>query len=202
MWGELVFRIIRAIIGFIVAGVVLLSIAFVLSDNSLDDIKIFTKKEIEHDGEHRKETVKVDRVVDGDTIIVTTKKGKEERVRLLLIDTPESVHPYKDKELYGEESSDYAKEILHKGDQVTLEIGELERDQYDRLLAYVWIGKINFNKTMVEKGYARVGYVFEPNTKYLDEFLEAERRAKEKKLNIWSVKDYVTEDGFDMSVVE
>lgn len=195
-------RIIRAFISFIVAGVVLFTIAFMLNGNSIDDFKTFSKKEKSSHGEHRKEIVSVERVVDGDTIIVKNKKGKEERVRLLLIDTPESVHPYQEKELYGEESSDYAKEILHKGDEVMLEIGELERDKYDRLLAYVWIGKLNFNKVMVEKGYARVGYVYEPNTKYLDEFLDVEERARQKKLNIWSVKDYVTDDGFDMSVVE
>jgi len=148
--------------------------------------------------EHQAEVV---RVVDGDTVIVQTEDGEEERVRLLLIDTPESVHPTEPEQLFGKESSEYAKEILREGDVVELEVGNPERDRYDRLLAYVWIDGVNFNQLMIEKGYARVAYVYEPNTKYLKEFEEAERRAKEEKENIWSVDGYVTDDGFDMSVV-
>lgn len=146
-------------------------------DAFLDYVKEFTQEEIELE-EHE---AKIVRVVDGDTVIVETKEGIEERIRLLLIDTPESVHPQKEKELFGEESSDYAKEMLQEGDVVTLEIGNPERDRYDRLLAYIWVDDVNFNQHMIEKGYARVGYVYEPNTKHLEEFHEAEQKAKEKK---------------------
>lgn len=149
--------------------------------------------------EHEAEIV---RVVDGDTIVVNTKDGVEERVRLLLIDTPESVHPTEPEQLFGKESSDYAKEILREGDVVELEVGESPRDRYGRLLAYVWIDGVNFNQLMIERGYARVAYVYEPNTKYLEEFKEAEEVAKKNKLNIWSIEGYVKDDGFDMSVVD
>lgn len=142
------------------------------------------------------------RVIDGDTISVLTAEGDEERVRLLLIDTPESVHPTDPIEKFGPESSEYAKDFFDKGEKVTLEIGEKERDHYGRLLAYVWKNGINFNKHMIEKGYARIAYVEEPNTKYIDEFREAEIKAKKEKVNIWSVPGYVTDDEFDMSVVE
>ena len=148
--------------------------------------------------EHEAEVV---RVVDGDTVIVKTDEGAEERVRLLLIDTPESVHPTEPEQLFGKESSEYAKEVLKEGDVIKLEIGKPERDRYDRLLAYIWIDDVNFNQLMIEKGYARVGYVYEPNTKYLNEFEKAEREAKDERKNIWSIDGYVTEDGFDMSVV-
>jgi|SRR5690625_1445348 len=142
------------------------------------------------------------RVVDGDTIIVITEDGVEERVRLLLIDTPESVHPNGEVEKYGPESSDYAKEYFEGVRKVTLEIGENERDDYDRLLAHVWVDGENFNLHMVEKGYARVAYVYEPNTNYVDEFREAEKQAEKDGLNIWSIEGYVTDKGFDMSVVD
>lgn len=141
------------------------------------------------------------RVIDGDTVVVKTDKGEEERIRLLLIDTPESVHPTEPEQLFGKESSDYAKEVLREGDIVKLEVGNPERDHYERLLAYIWIDDINFNQLMIEKGYARVGYVYEPNTKYLKEFEEAEIKAKNKKENIWSIDGYVKDDGFDMSVI-
>lgn len=140
-------------------------------------------------------------IIDGDTFIVKTYDDAIEKVRLLLIDTPESVHPKEEKQLFSEEVLEYIESIVQKGDKITLELGEKERDKYDRLLAYVWVNNINLNKQLVEKGYARVAYVYEPNMKYLDEFLEAEKRAKEKKLNIWSIDGYVTERGFDMSVI-
>jgi len=130
-----------------------------------------------------------------------TAEGEEERVRLLLIDTPESVHPENPTEKYGPEASNYAKEYLKAGDKVTLEIGNPERDDYGRLLAYIWKDGVNFNQHMIEQGYARVAYVFEPNTKYLDDFLEAQDKAKAEGRNIWSVDGYVTENGFDMNAV-
>ncbi|MEB6549286.1 thermonuclease family protein [Heyndrickxia sporothermodurans] len=146
------------------------------------------------------------RAVDGDTVIVRFSegdlKGKEERIRLLLIDTPESVHPSKEPEWLGKESSDYAKQYLKEGQKVTVEIGNPERDRYDRLLGYIWVDGVNFNQHMIEKGYARVAYVYPPNTKYLEEFEKAEEKAKKKKVGIWGVSGYVTEKGFDMSVIQ
>lgn len=140
-------------------------------------------------------------IIDGDTFVVKTYDDAIEKVRLLLIDTPESVHPKEEKQLFSEEVLEYIESIVQKGDKITLELGEKERDKYDRLLAYVWVNNINLNKQLVEKGYARVAYVEEPNTKYLEEFIQAENVAKENKCNIWSIDGYVTDSGFDMSVI-
>lgn len=144
-----------------------------------------TNKELE------KNEVTVAHVVDGDTISVILSNGEKESVRLLLIDTPESVHPNKPVQPFGKEASNFAKETLQEGQTVTLEKGNPERDKYGRLLGYIWIDDTNFNQLMIEKGYARVAYVYEPNTKYLDEFKKAEHKAKERKLNIWSIPGYV-----------
>lgn len=149
-----------------------------------------------------KDEVLIGRVIDGDTVLVINNEGEEERVRLLLIDTPESVHPTKPEELFGKESSDYAKNYLKQGQKVVLERGDPEKDKYGRTLGYIFVDGINFNQHMIEKGYARVAYVYEPNTKYLDEFKKAEKKAREQRLNIWSIDGYVTDKGFDMSVVE
>jgi len=191
----------KLLIGAITAVVILggsyLGISKSNTNSLVDSIQNVFKEEIILE-KHEAEVI---RVIDGDTIIVKTDEGVEERVRLLLIDTPESVHPTEPEQLFGKESSDYAKEIIKEGDVVTLEVGNPERDHYDRLLAYVWIDDVNFNQLMIENGYARVGYIYEPNTKYLNEFEESEINAKNKKENIWSIDGYVTEDGFDMSVV-
>lgn len=182
-----------------------------LGDYNVTDIE----NQIEATKEKGKETVKnvkdkfladneviITRVIDGDTVYVLNNKGKEEKVRLLLIDTPETSHPDKPAQLFGEEAKEYAKRYLRQGTKAVLEKGVQDTDKYGRTLGYLFVDGVNFNKHMVEKGYARVAYVYEPNTKYLDEFLEAEKRAREKKLNIWSIDGYVTERGFDMSVVE
>ncbi|WP_121605973.1 thermonuclease family protein [Virgibacillus sp. Bac332] len=137
-----------------------------------------------------RERVTIDRVVDGDTVKVQLPSGEIETVRLLLIDTPESVHPDKPVQPYGKEASDFAEDTLKEGQTVTLEKGDPERDKYDRLLGYIWIDDVNFNQLMIEKGYARVAYVYEPNTKYLDELKTAEEKAEEKRSNIWSIDGY------------
>lgn len=172
------------------------------TDNITNDVEDhFAGKEDKNYNLDREEVV-ISKVIDGDTIDVIRPDGKSERIRLLLIDTPESVHPDEPVEKYGPESSDYAKDYFNVGDDVILEIGNPERDKYDRLLGYIWKDGVNFNKHMVEKGYARIAYVYEPNTKYLDEFEKAEKKAKENKDKIWSIDNYVTYDGFDMSVVD
>lgn len=167
------------------------------SNKYINDVKNVFTEEIELD-EH---IVNVVRVIDGDTIVIKMENGKEETVRLLLIDTPESVHPTEPEQIYGEESSDFAKSKVKEGDTIKIEVGNPERDKYERLLAYVWLDDINFNELMIKKGYARVGYIYEPNTKYLNDFRKAEDKAKKTSKNIWSIDGYVTDNGFDMSVV-
>ncbi|SFQ33818.1 micrococcal nuclease [Salibacterium halotolerans] len=78
-------------------------------------------------------------VVDGDTVTVDMDKGGEETLRLLLIDTPETVHPDEPVQPYGPKASKYAKELLPEGKDVTVEIDTTIRDDYDRFLAYLWV---------------------------------------------------------------
>ncbi|WP_247747049.1 thermonuclease family protein [Alkalihalobacillus sp. BA299] len=70
------------------------------------------------------------RVVDGDTIIVKLESWQEERVRLLLVDTPETVHPDKEVQPFGPESSEFAKNIMPVRETVRLELDVSERDKY------------------------------------------------------------------------
>lgn len=141
------------------------------------------------------ETVAIDSVVDGDTVKVHYQ-GKLETVRLLLIDSPESVHPTKPVQPFGKDASMYLKALLKKGETVQLEVGNPSRDDYGRLLGYIWVDGELLNERIVSYGYARVAYIIPPNTKYLDELLKAQEQAQERKTGIWSIEGYVTNEGF------
>ena len=109
-------------------------------------------------------------MVDGDTIIVDYN-GVEETVRLIGVDTPESVHPDASKNTEaGYAASKYTSTFL-AGAQVELEFDVQQRDQYGRLLAYVYLDGEMFNKRLLETGYASLA-TYPPNVKYVDEFTE------------------------------
>lgn len=126
---------------------------------------------------------KVTRVVDGDTIIVDFN-GKEERVRLIGVDTPESVHPDATKNVEeGKIVSNFTKDRL-EGKEVALEFDVQERDHYGRLLAYVWFGGEMFNKVLLREGYAQVA-TYPPNVKYVDEFTKVQEGARKNNKGFW-----------------
>lgn len=141
------------------------------------------------------ESVTVRSVIDGDTLKIDYK-GKVETVRLLLIDSPESVHPSKPVQPFGVDASKYLKSLLKENSTVKIEFGEVARDKYDRLLAYIWVNDIFVNERMVEFGYARVAYINPPNIKYLDQLLTAQEKAQNQKTGIWSIEGYVTDEGY------
>jgi micrococcal nuclease len=94
---------------------------------------------------------KVIRVVDGDTIVVDYQ-GKYEKVRLLCINTPESVHPDKKQNIpMGKVASEYTKSKL-KGQYINLEFEGKRRGNYGRLLCYVIVDGDNFNIELVREG--------------------------------------------------
>ncbi|WP_343032855.1 stalk domain-containing protein [Cytobacillus depressus] len=131
----------------------------------------------------------VTKVVDGDTVKVSLN-GKEETIRLLLIDTPETVHPTKPVEPFGKEASDFAKQLMPPGKAVKVELDVSERDKYGRLLAYVYADGRMVNELLLEKGLARVAYVYVPNTRYVDQFREIQTKAQKQQIGIWSLENY------------
>ncbi|MBC1920301.1 endonuclease [Listeria booriae] len=141
--------------------------------------------------------VKLDRVIDGDTLAVKMDgDNTSHKVRLLLIDTPESVKPNTPVQPYAKEASNRMKELVQGKDlQLEYDAGGAT-DKYGRILAYVYANKKQLNETMVREGFARVAYVYKPNTRYLTELNAAQAFAKEEKRNIWSKKGYVTDRGF------
>ncbi|GGG17902.1 thermonuclease family protein [Paenibacillus abyssi] len=144
---------------------------------------------------------KVLKVSDGDTMTILIN-GKKETIRLLLVDTPESVHPkIPDPQPYAIEASNYAKKMLNNK-KVKIEIDVSERDRYGRLLCYLYIGEKMFNELLLEKGYARVAYVIPPNVKYVDRFRAIQKKAQQQAIGIWSIENYAQEDGFDTNAVK
>ena len=130
-----------------------------------------------------KELYNVVRVVDGDTFIVEYE-GVEERVRLIGIDTPESVHPNEEKNTaFGKEVSNYTKKML-TGKQVALEFDVEKKDKYGRLLAYVYLDGQMYNKILLEKGYAQLS-TYPPNVKYVEDFTNIQKQARTRKNGMW-----------------
>ena len=127
-------------------------------------------------------------VTDGDTIKVVLENGLSEKVRLILVDTPETKHPRLGVQPFGKEASAFTTKEL-TGKQVTLELDVEERDQYGRLLAYVWVGNSLFNEKLLEEGLARVA-VYPPNTRYVDQFRNVQAIAQEAGKGIWSIENY------------
>ncbi|MDR0876135.1 MAG: thermonuclease family protein [Clostridiales Family XIII bacterium] len=124
------------------------------------------------------------RVVDGDTIEVSLD-GVKEKIRLIGVDTPESVHPDAERNVpYGKVATAFTKEHLD-GQTVGLEFDVQERDQYGRALAYVWLGDVMFNKLLLDEGHASVS-TYPPNVKYVDEFTAAQKAAREAGKGQWS----------------
>ena len=136
---------------------------------------------------HReKELYKVVKVIDGDTISVNID-GKIETIRLIGIDSPESVDPRKPVQCFGKEASDKAKQIL-MGKKVRLESDPTQgdKDKYKRLLRYVFLEDgTNFNRPMIEEGFAHE-YTYNAPYKYQDEFKVAELNAREEKRGLWA----------------
>lgn len=143
-----------------------------------------TQKETQIDSNINTTLYEVIRVVDGDTFIISYN-GKDERVRLIGVDTPESVHPDEEKNTeFGDKVSSYSKEML-QGKQVALEFDIDKKDQYDRLLAYVYLDGQMYNKILLEKGYAQVS-TYPPNVKYVDEFIDIQKEARVSKVGMWA----------------
>lgn len=125
------------------------------------------------------QTVTVTRVVDGDTIEVNPPLSWTEDVRLLGVDTPETVDPGEPVEPYGPEASAFTTQQL-EGERVTLIFDQEKTDQYGRTLAYVRISgaSVTFNETLLKQGYAQL-YVVPPNDRFEARFSQAQDQAKQ-----------------------
>ena len=148
------------------------------------------------------EAVTLERVVDGDTIVVLTEDGTEEKVRLLEVNTPESVHSDSSKNNeYGDMASEWTKSMLNGYDTLYLAYDKEREDQYGRTLAYVWLSNSvnanneedirNFclNAMLLSNGMAEC-VIYEPNDYYEDLFQSLESEAISNQIGLWQYDEY------------
>jgi micrococcal nuclease len=126
-------------------------------------------------------------VVDGDTLDVEIG-GTEERVRLIGVDTPESVARDRPVQCYGAEASAYLASLVPAGTAVRLERDAVARDQFGRLLAYVYRAEDDLfvNLALVEQGYADA-VTYGDNEALYPDLVAAEADARDGRRGLWGV---------------
>lgn len=131
------------------------------------------------------------RVIDGDTVEIEMEAGNTEKLRFIGVDTPESVAYDENKNCsYGKVASEYTSKLL-TGKRIKVEYDEDPRDDYARLLGYVYLDDEMINKKLVLEGYA-VAKQYPPNTKYAELFEAAQIEAEKNKNGMWA--DDVTDE--------
>lgn len=135
---------------------------------------------------NEKKEVKFSSCIDGDTARFIMDK-KEIKVRFLAIDTPETNHPKKGEEPYGREAKEYTCDKITNAQKIELEFddGSDEKDKYNRYLAWVYTDGSLLQSELVEKGFAKVAYIY-GNYEYTDELKE---KAKDEKVGMYSEVD-------------
>lgn len=171
-----------------------------LTGCSIDSTSEHTNKEV---SQYQNEQIQIHpvelvKVIDGDTLLVSFDNRKPFRVRLIGVNTPESVHPDNNKNTQeGAAASNYTKSRLKKGQTIYLEYDKDKYDDYDRTLAYVWLDcsavcslndgssklDTNFlaanmlNAELLKNGCAEL-MLIEPNTKYSNLFQSIQNKRK------------------------
>ncbi|HEX7123339.1 MAG TPA: thermonuclease family protein [Gemmatimonadaceae bacterium] len=128
------------------------------------------------------------RVVDGDTLEVRIG-GQVATVRIIGVDTPETVDPRQPVMCYGPEASAYTRQLVDQAaGRILLEKDVSETDRYGRLLRYVWLehpdGRRMLNYELVAQGYAQVS-TYPPDVRYQELFLQAQREAQAAGRGLW-----------------
>jgi micrococcal nuclease len=126
------------------------------------------------------------RVVDGDTIHARVN-GRDEDIRLLGIDTPETHRPNTPVECFGKEATKAIGRLIPPGSAIQLVRDVESRDRYGRLLAYVYRGRDHLfvNLEMARSGYA-AAYTYPPNVAHAEEIVAAAGDARDAGRGLWS----------------
>jgi micrococcal nuclease len=128
------------------------------------------------------DTATVERVIDGDTIVLATG----EKIRYLLVDAPETTNGHDD--CYGANAAQFNTDlVLHKQIELTYDVEKM--DMYGRTLAWVTVDGNDVNKLMVERGYACVLFIKPDGMSRYDEFKMLQADAKANSRGVWGACD-------------
>jgi micrococcal nuclease len=132
--------------------------------------------------------VTVTGVIDGDTIEISPAIDGRQDVRLIGVDTPETVDPRSEVQPYGPEASRFTKGEL-EGERVRLEFDQEREDQFGRLLAYVYDSEGElFNETLLSEGYAQL-FIVTPNNRYEARLGAAQQEARDAQRGLWGLPE-------------
>lgn len=138
---------------------------------------------------------------DGDTIQAMVD-GEKQKIRLLMVDTPEMNYQKGDPQPYAQEAMDYTVELMENANKIeaVFDVGP-KTDNYDRLLAYVFVDDVLLQESLLKEGLAAVRFIHKPNNTFEAAFRDIQQHAQEEKQNIWSHEDYFQNDGFHPEVI-
>lgn len=144
--------------------------------------------------------VKFASCVDGDTAKFIYN-DEVIKARFLAIDTPETVHPSKEKKKWGKEASEYTCDKISNANNIILEFdpNSDELDKYDRYLVWIFVDGDLLQKQLIELGYAKVAYLY-GDYKYTEILKTSEAKVKEQKIGIWS-ENNTTIDKIDYYII-
>ncbi len=123
----------------------------------------------------------VARVVDGDTLLL----ANHARVRLIGVDTPETVRPNQPVQQWGPEASRFTQDFIGRR-SVRLTFDQERKDRFERFLAYVWVDERLLNEELLRAGLAHAELGFHYSNAMKKRFREAERTAQRERLGLWS----------------
>ena len=157
--------------------------------------------EVEEKTGNERFTVDFIKAYDGDTIQAMVD-GEKQKIRLLMVDTPEMNYQEGDPQPYAQEAMDTTVKLMENAKKIeaVYDVGS-KTDKYDRLLAYVFVDDVLLQEALLDEGLAAVRFIHKPNNSFEEEFRAIEQIAQEKKLNIWSHENYLQKDGFHPEVV-
>lgn len=127
------------------------------------------------------------RVVDGDTLKVRVN-NKEETIRIIGINTPETVDPRKAVECFGNEATQFAKDFFASSSAqlvLTADSSQGDQDRYQRLLRYVAVGENDYGKSAIEEGYA-YEYTYDSPYQKQELYRASQQTAQENEKGLWA----------------
>ena len=133
---------------------------------------------------------------DGDTFNVELD-GEKKRVRLLMIDTPEMNYDKGQPMPYAQEAKAFTEKLLKEAKKIEILFDKgPKEDDYERLLAYVYVDGKMLQESLLEAGYGAIRYVNKPNNSLEQELRQVQDKAEKSKIGIWSIEGYFENNRF------